>query len=183
MGRDGPAPSSGRPAAERRAAGALEAEILAILRAADGPLTPGEVRQRLAPATQAAPDQAAADQAGPDQASTDQADGQRGELSYSTVVTIVSRLHAKGLLARQRAGRGFTYTPVDDASLAASRMSQVLGSENDHDAVLTRFVSGLSSRDALLLRELLASGGGPVGGDPDPARPDPARPDQSMGAG
>ena len=168
MGRDGPAPSSGRPAAERRAAGALEAEILAILRAADGPLTPGEVRQRLAPATQAGPDQA---------------DGQRGELSYSTVVTIVSRLHAKGLLARQRAGRGFTYTPVDDASLAASRMSQVLGSENDHDAVLSRFVSGLSSRDALLLRELLASGGGPVGVDPDPARPDQGRPDQGMGAG
>jgi predicted transcriptional regulator len=151
MGRDGPAPSSGRPGAERRAAGALEAEILAILRAADGPLTPGEVRQRLAPATQAAPDQA---------------DGQRGELSYSTVVTIVSRLHAKGLLARQRAGRGFTYTPVDDASLAASRMSQVLGSENDHDAVLSRFVSGLSGRDARLLRELLASGGSPVGSDP-----------------
>ena len=173
MGRNGPAPSSGRPAAERRAAGALEAEILAILRAADGPLTPGEVRQRLAPATQAAPDQAA----------PDQADGQRGELSYSTVVTIVSRLHAKGLLARQRAGRGFTYTPVDDASLAASRMSQVLGSENDHDAVLSRFVSGLSSRDALLLRELLASGGGPVGVAPDPARPDQGRPDQGMGAG
>jgi hypothetical protein len=185
MGRGGPAPSSGRPGAERRAAGAerraagaLEAEILAILRAADGPLTPGEVRQRLAPATQAAPDQA-----GPDQAGPGQADGQRGELSYSTVVTIVSRLHAKGLLARQRAGRGFTYTPVDDASLAASRMSQVLGSENDHDAVLSRFVSGLSSRDALLLRELLATGGGPVGVDPDPARPDQGRPDQSMGAG
>jgi len=128
VGGKGPAHAPGRPGAERRAAGALEAEILAILRAADGPLTPGEVRQRLAPG-----------------------------LSYSTVVTIVSRLHAKGLLARQRAGRGFTYTPVDDASLAASRMSQVLGSENDHDAVLSRFVSGLSGRDARLLRELLAS--------------------------
>ena len=138
VGGEGLADASGRPGAERRAAGALEAEILAILRAADGPLTPGEVRQRLAP----------------------------GELSYSTVVTIVSRLHAKGLLARQRAGRGFSYTPVDDASLAASRMSQVLGSEHDHDAVLSRFVSGLSSRDARLLRELLASGS-PVarGGD------------------
>ena len=134
-GGEGPAHAPGRPAAERRAAGALEAEILAILRVADGPLTPGEVRQRLAPV---------------------HADGQRGELSYSTVVTIVSRLHAKGLLARQRAGRGFTYTPVDDASLAASRMSQVLGSENDHDAVLSRFVSELSGRDARLLRQLLA---------------------------
>ena len=117
--------------------------MVARLRAADGPLTPGEVRQRLAPASQAG----------------------RRDLSYSTVVTIVSRLHAKGLLARQRAGRGFAYTPVDDASLAASRMSQVLGSENDHDAVLSRFVSGLSGRDARLLRELLASDGDPVGSD------------------
>ena len=141
---------------ERRAAGALGAEILAILREADGPLTPGEVRQRLAP---------------------------QGELSYSTVVTIVSRLHAKGLLARQRAGRGFTYTPLDEASLAASRMSQVLGGENDHDAVLSRFVSGLSSRDARLLRELLASGGGPAGSDPGPAGPDQGRPGQGSERG
>jgi predicted transcriptional regulator len=145
MGRDGPAPSSGRPAAERRAAGALEAEILAILRAADGPLTPGEVRQRLAPATQAAPDQGA----------PDQADGQRGELSYSTVVTIVSRLHAKGLLERERSGRAFAYRPLDDASLAASQMSQALQAGTDHGAVLSRFVSGLSGRDARLLRDLL----------------------------
>jgi len=152
--------------AERRAAGALEAEILAIVRAADGPLTPGEVRQRLGGATQAGADQPGADQPGADQPGADQAGGRPGELSYSTVVTIVSRLHAKGLLARQRAGRGFTYTPVDEASLAASRMSQVLGSENDHDAVLSRFVSGLSSRDARLLRELLASGGGPADSDP-----------------
>ena len=133
--------------AERRAAGALEAEILAIVRAADGPLTPGEVRQRLAPATQAG----------------------RGDLSYSTVVTIVSRLHAKGLLERERSGRAFAYRPVDDASLAASRMSQVLGSEHDHDAVLSRFVSGLSSRDTRLLRELLGGDTGPAGGDPGPA--------------
>jgi predicted transcriptional regulator len=137
VGGEGSRSPSGSPAgAERRAAGALEAEIMAILRAADGPLSPGQVRQCLAPA----------------------------ELSYSTVVTIVSRLHVKGLLARQRAGRGFTYTPVDDASLAASRMRQALGSENDHDAVLSRFVSGLSSRDTRLLRELLASDTGRADG-------------------
>ena len=161
MGSAGPQPASGSPSgAERRAAGALEAEILAILREADGPLSPGEVRQRLTPrpAVGGAP------------ADGQPADGPRGELSYSTVVTIVSRLHAKGLLARQRAGRGFTYTPLDEASLAASRMSQVLSSEHDHDAVLSRFVSGLSGRDARLLRELLAGGPGPEYGDPGPAR-------------
>jgi predicted transcriptional regulator len=125
----------GVPGVPRRAAGTLEAEVLAILREAGEPLTPGEVRQRVSA-------------------------GQRGELSYSTVVTIVSRLYDKGLLARQRVGRGFTYTPVDEASLAASRMSQALGSGTDHDAVLSRFVSGLSGRDARLLRQLLGDGQG-----------------------
>ena len=124
------------PGAERRAAGTLESEVLGILRAAAGPLTPGEVRDRLSGA------------------------GQR-ELAYSTVVTTVSRLHAKGLLARQRAGRGFCYAPVDEASLAAGRMSHALGSGSDRDAVLSRFVSGLSGRDAELLRRLL---GGTPGG-------------------
>ncbi len=118
------------PGAERRAAGTLESEVLGILRAAAGPLTPGEVRERLSGA------------------------GQRG-LAYSTVVTIMSRLQAKGLLSRNRAGRGFCYAPVDEASLAAGRMSHALGSGSDRDAVLSRFVSGLSGRDAELLRRLL----------------------------
>jgi predicted transcriptional regulator len=134
----------GLPGGARRAAGTLEAEVLGILRKAGGPLSPGEVRRRLAA-------------------------GQREELSYSTVVTIVSRLHDKGLLARQRAGRGFTYTPVDEASLAASRMTQALGSGSDRDAVLTRFVSGLTGRDARLLRRLLADGPRPAADPPDSA--------------
>ena len=135
----------GLPGPARRAAGALEAEILGILREAGRPLSPGEVRQRVA-------------------------SGQRGELSYSTVVTIVSRLYDKGLLARQRAGRGFAYTPVDEASVAASRMSQALGSGTDRDAVLTRFASELSGRDARLLRRLLAHDPAATADDPDRER-------------
>ena len=57
---------------------------------------------------------------------------------------------------RERAGRAFTYTPVDEASLAASRMSQALDAGSDRQAVLSRFVSALSGRDARLLRRLLA---------------------------
>lgn len=118
----------------RRPAGALEAEVMGVLRAADEPLNPGQVRERLAVRPS-------------------------GELSYSTVVTIVSRLHAKGLLARERAGRGFAYTPIDPASLAAGQMSRALDAGVDHGAVLTSFVSGLSGRDARLLRRLLTGGG------------------------
>ena len=132
MSDEGPVgvPAAG-PGVPRRPAGALEAEVLAVLRAAGAPLNPGEVRQRLAA-------------------------GQAEELSYSTVVTIISRLHAKGLLVRERAGRAFTYSPVDEASLAASRMSQALDDGADRQAVLSRFVSGLSGRDTGLLRHLLA---------------------------
>jgi predicted transcriptional regulator len=131
----GPGPARGPAQPPRRPAGALEAEVLAVLRAAGAPLSPGQVRERLTAR-------------------------QRGELSYSTVVTIVSRLHAKGLLARERAGRGFAYTPVDPASLAAGQMSRALDGGVDHRAVLTRFVSGLSGRDAHLLRRLLDDGEG-----------------------
>ena len=135
-------------AASRRPAGALEAEVLALLRVAGTPLSPGQVKDRLAAGEL-----------------SDSA------LSYSTVVTILSRLHAKGLLSRQRDGRAFVYTVVDEASLAASRMSQALAVGRDHDAVLTRFVSGLSGRAAELLRHLLGpdSGGspGPGGGTAD----------------
>lgn len=126
---DGQAGSHG---AVRRPAGALEAEILGILRTAGEPLSPGEVRERIT-------------------------DGEQQALSYSTVVTIMSRLHDKGLLGRQRSGRGFSYIAVDEASLAANRMSSALGSGIDRGAVLSRFVSGLSGRDARLLGSLLAN--------------------------
>jgi predicted transcriptional regulator len=145
MHEPGPQQAHDGPAAVgRRAAGALEAEVLDILRAADGALTPSEVRQRIT-ATQ------------------------ERELSYSTVVTIVSRLYDKGLLARERSGRGFAYAVVDEASLAAGRMTLALGSGNDRGAVLSRFVSDLSGRDARLLASLLADARGA-------ARDDPAEP-------
>jgi predicted transcriptional regulator len=132
MGDDGLAPHpSADPAAPRRPHGALEAEVMDVLRAAAAPLSPGQVRERLAE-----------------------------DLSYSTVVTIVSRLHAKGLLERERAGRAFVYRPVDDASRAASQMSRALQAGSDHGAVLSRFVSGLSGRDTRLLRVLLGEAGG-----------------------
>ena len=63
------------------------------------------------------------------------------------------------MLARKRAGRGFVYTPLDAASLAAGQMSRALDGDADHRAVLSRFVSGLSGRDARLLRRLLVDDG------------------------
>ena len=114
-------------AAGRRAAGELEAAVLAVLQAAGSPLSPGGVRDRLG-----------------------------GDLAYTTVVTILSRLHGKGVLVRRKAGRAFVYQPVaDEPGLAARRMAQMLDAEANREAVLARFVSGLSGTDEELLRRML----------------------------
>jgi predicted transcriptional regulator len=119
----------------RRANGQLEAEILAALQAAGAARTPGEVVECFG-----------------------------GELTYSTVVTILTRLHTKQLLTRTKHGRAYNYAPVADSpGLAARRMRGVLDERPDREAVLTRFVDSLSSTDEDLLRQLL-------GPDPDPSR-------------
>src|ERR1700745_2651670 len=74
------------PGTPRRPPGALEAEVMDVLRAAGAPLSPGQVRERLAAR-------------------------QLEELSYSTVVTIVSRLTAKGLVARDATRRRLRSLP------------------------------------------------------------------------
>jgi predicted transcriptional regulator len=80
-----------------------------------------------------------------------------GGLAYTTVITILTRLHAKGAVARERAGRSFVWTAVaDEAGLAALRMRKVLDAETDREAVLASFVTALSPNDERLLRELLA---------------------------
>ena len=115
-------------AGSRRGAGELEAEVLAVLQSAGSALTPAQVRERLG-----------------------------DPLAYTTVVTILSRLHAKGVLVRNRAGRAFSYAPIaDEPGLAARRMRVVLEAETDREAVLARFVSGLSPADERLLRGMLA---------------------------
>jgi predicted transcriptional regulator len=119
---------SGEQAKGRRGHGALEAEVLAALWSSRAPLTASAVKRELC-----------------------------GTLAYSTVVTILSRLHAKGVLDRTPHGRAFAYTPVaDEPGLAARRMRQVLDAESDRRRVLARFVSDLSDEDERLLRSLLA---------------------------
>src|SRR5579875_639657 len=119
-------------AGNRRGAGELAGEVLGILQAAGEPLSPADVRERLG-----------------------------GDLAYTTVVTILSRLHAKGVLDRERAGRAFRYSPVaDEPGLAARQMASVLAGEADREAVLARFVSSLSDEDEQALRRMLADAGG-----------------------
>jgi predicted transcriptional regulator len=119
-------------AGNRRGTGELASEVLSILQSAGEPLATADVRERLG-----------------------------GDLAYTTVVTILSRLHAKGVLDRERTGRAFRYAPVaDEPGLAARRMATVLAGEADREAVLARFVSGLSGEDEQALRRMLADADG-----------------------
>src|SRR5215813_125042 len=121
----------------RRGPGELAAAIMQVLWDADQALSPAEVQAALA-----------ARDEGP------------APLSYSTVVTILSRLHGKKAVVRRRAGRAFRYSPAaDPAGLAARRLAAMLDREPDRDAVLSRFVAELSDRDEQLLRNLLGDGG------------------------
>lgn len=126
---------NGDARAEQSAASRRGAGVLAVLWSAGGALSPGEVRDRLA-------------------------GGDAEGLSYSTVVTILSRLHEKGALTRHKDGRAFRYAPVADAAgLAARQLSALLNRQDDREAVLTRFVADLSDSDEALLRDLLGSAG------------------------
>ena len=124
---------------QRRHPGELEAGVLAVLWSGAGPLTPGEIQRTLG-----------------------------GNLARTTVNTILSRLHDKGVVTRTRVGRAFAYAPAREAQdapgLAARRMRSELEKSADRRTVLARFVSGLDLDDERLLRALLADGSGDTPG-------------------
>jgi predicted transcriptional regulator len=111
----------------RRAAGALEADVLGALWAADGSVTPAELQTALGTG-----------------------------LAYNTVYTILTRLQDKGLVVRVRHSGRSGYRPVKDAAQhAADRMRTVLESGRDRAEILQRFVTSLSPADELALRKAL----------------------------
>lgn len=81
------------------------------------------------------------------------------DLAYTTVMTVLGRLHDKGRAEREQRGRAFAYSAaVSESELAGGQMNAVLASTNDHEGALGGFIGGLSRRDRAVLRRLL---GGP----------------------
>ncbi|MGW1721952.1 BlaI/MecI/CopY family transcriptional regulator [Streptomyces sp. NPDC002306] len=116
---------------ERRPAGELEAAVMAVLWAAGRPLTASRVRLAL-----------------------------DSGLARTTVTTILTRLHEKGVVAREREGRGFAYHPAQDPQgLTARRMHAELDRDGDRETVLARFVARLGPDDERVLRRLLEGDG------------------------
>jgi predicted transcriptional regulator len=106
--------------------GSLETEVMGVLWEADTPLSVRETVERLN-----------MDRAAP--------------LAYTTVMTVLSRLAEKGILARQRSGRGYAYQAVarDTAEIA---VRDVLGQFGD--AALARFVDQVELNPQLRRRLL-----------------------------
>jgi predicted transcriptional regulator len=111
----------------RRAFGELEGDVLGLLWAAGTAMTPGEIHAALG-----------------------------RDLAYTTVATVLTRLHDKGLVAREKAGRTHSYTPtVGEADVATLGFRSVLTRSHDRRALLQGFVQSLSPDDEELLQTLL----------------------------
>ena len=114
---------------ERRAFGELEGEVLAALWAAPGPLVPADVQAAVG-----------------------------GDLAYTTVMTILVRLHDKGVIEREKLGRAYAYRPVvTENDVVADQVRRLLDRGHSRTAVLQGLVEGLAPGDEKLLRELLAN--------------------------
>ena len=114
----------------RRAAGELEDEVLAALWSAREPMTPAQV-------------QAVID----------------GEIAYTTVLTVLSRLLHKRVVERTKVGRAYAYRPqVDPDARVAEQMHRLLARRTDRETVLAHFIEGLSRKDERVLRRLMGEG-------------------------
>jgi predicted transcriptional regulator len=109
--------------------GELESRVLNVLWAADAPMTPRDVHTALA-----------ADR----------------DLAYTTITTILVRLHHKELVSRNKVGRAFAYRPtVTEEQRTAARMAELLAATADPQLALSQFVSQLSTSQRAGLRGLL----------------------------
>ena len=118
---------------DRLAHGELEGLVMDVLWDAQGPLVPADVRDRLETPR---------------------------PLAYTTVMTILVRLHEKGLVERERVGRAFAYRPRRSrVEQAAERMGELLATARDDSVVLARFVAALSPAQLAELRRAMGDDG------------------------
>lgn len=128
-----PIPSGRYDLGERRstvrALGELEMEVMGVLWSEAGWTTPGEMQAKLT-----------------------------RPLAYTTVMTVMSRLHRKGLLQRQRDGRAYAYAPVmTREEWLAAQMRSTLTRSPDRSSVLARFVERLDPDQVTQLRRMIRS--------------------------
>jgi predicted transcriptional regulator len=78
------------------------------------------------------------------------------DLAYTTVATILSRLHEKGLVERSKAGRAHAYAPtVAETDVMSTSFRAVLTRSHDRKALLQGFVASLSPDEEAMVESLL----------------------------
>ncbi len=83
--------------------------------------------------------------------------GDRKDLAYTTIMTVMSRLYDKGVLEREPEGTAFRYRPTEgrEAFLAQRSLEVFSGLAEDLSGpVLSAFVDKLGAREAERLKEL-----------------------------
>lgn len=109
-----------------RGFGELEAQIMDRLWAAEGARTVREVHTALA---------------------------ETRTLAYTTVLTVMDKLHRKGWLKREPVGRAYAYLPTRTRDqYTADLMGEALHASSDPGATLVAFVEALTPEDAAALR-------------------------------
>lgn len=110
--------------------GTLEAAVMDVLWSAEGSLTVREVLDKL-----------------PSQRS----------LAYTTVMTVLSNLHRKGMAEREPAGRAYRYRPsLTREGVAAASLREILDASGDPRSVLLQFAETASEEESAVLRDALA---------------------------
>jgi predicted transcriptional regulator len=78
-------------------------------------------------------------------------------LAYTTVMTLLSRLHSKGYLERRLEGRAWAYRPVLSRSEHTARaMAAALHDTDDRADVLSRFITHLTPEEQQALQRRLS---------------------------
>jgi predicted transcriptional regulator len=108
--------------------GELEQAVMGVLWAAPGPVTAKAVCDELGDRT----------------------------LAVTTVLTVLSRLERKAMVRRHRDDRAHTYVPTASREEhVAELMREALGTADDRDAALARFVTAATEDEIDVLRRAL----------------------------
>ena len=110
--------------------GTLEAAVMDVLWSAGGSLTVRDVLEKLPP---------------------------QRNLAYTTVMTVLTNLHRKGMVDREPAGRAYSYRPtLTREGAAAASLREILNASEDPRSVLLHFAETASEEESSLLRDGLA---------------------------
>lgn len=78
------------------------------------------------------------------------------QIAYTTVMTVMDKLHKKGWLERVREGRAFVYKPVASRESYTSKlMREALSTSANQAAAFVHFLSELSPDESAALRAAL----------------------------